>query len=152
MTDLENGIALVESAIKQMNIDPVACRGKIPGQYTMVQGSIQIWIDIFFSEKENACYFQVMSPILSLNGVTNSAALYEELLKINDGFYNVAFTIYDNTVWLKNIREVKGLDESEIIAQIRRVGTYGDQYDDILKQKYMANYKTPGVVGSPPPQ
>lgn len=150
MTELENGIALVESAIAKTGVDPVACRGQKAGQYSMVQGSAQIWIDVFYSERENSCYFQVMSPIMPLSGVINSAALYEELLTINDTLYNVAFTLYNNFVWLKTIREVKGLDADEIIAQIKRIGTYGDQYDDMLKQKYTANYQSPGAIGSPP--
>ncbi|MEZ5026578.1 MAG: YbjN domain-containing protein [Chitinophagales bacterium] len=151
MTELETGINIVENAIKKMNIDPVACRGDKTGQYNMVQGSISIWIDVWHNEREQCAYFQVMSPILDILKVENKSALYEELLTINDGLYNVSFTIYNNFVWLKTTREVQGLDESEVMAQIRRVGNYGDRYDDVLKQKYNPTSPTStNVAGSQP--
>lgn len=150
MTELEIGISKVEGAIKKMNVDPALCKGDKVGQYNMVQGSISIWIDVWHIEKENRAYFQVMSPIMSLANVNNKLGLYEELLTTNDTLYNVAFTIYNNFVWLKSIREVHGLDEDEVVAQIRRIGTYGDQYDDVFKQKYDSTYQAPGVAGRPP--
>lgn len=150
MTELEIGISKVEGAIKKMNVDPALCRGEKAGQYNMVQGSISIWIDVWHIEKENRAYFQVMAPIMSLANVSNKLGLYEELLTVNDTLYNVAFTIYNNNVWLKSIREVHGLDEDEVVAQIRRIGTYGDQYDDVFKQKYDNTYQSPGVAGRPP--
>lgn len=150
MTEVEIGISKVEGAIKKLNVDPALCKGEKPGQFNMKQGSVSIWIDVWNIERENRAYFQVMAPIMSLANVTNQLGLYEELLKINDQLYNVAFTIYDNFVWLKSTREVHGLDEDEVAAQIKRIGTYGDQYDDILKQKYDPQYQAPGVTGRPP--
>ena len=150
MTELEIGISKVEGAIKKMNVDPSLCKGEKAGQYNMVQGSISIWSNVRHNEKENRAYFQVMAPIMSLANVNNKLGLYEELLTVNDTLYNVAFTIYNNNVWLKSIREVHGLDEDEVVAQIRRIGTYGDQYDDVFKQKYDTTYQSPGVAGRPP--
>lgn len=151
MTDHENTIVLVENAIRKTGVDPALCKGEKLGQYTMKQGSASVWIDVLFIPRENNSYFQVMSPVMSIANVSNKAGLYEELLTVNDLLYNVAFTIYNNFVWLKTIREAKGLDEDEIIAQLRRIGTYADQYDDILRQKYDATYQaTSGVVGRPP--
>ena len=150
MTEVEIGIRKIEGAIKKMNIDPALCKGERQGQYNMKQGSVSIWIDVYHLERENRAYFQVMAPIMSLANVSNKLNLFEELLKVNDGLFNVAFTIFDNFVWLKSTREVHGLDEDEVMAQIKRVGTYGDQYDDILRQKYDASYQAPGVTGRPP--
>ena len=90
---------------------------------------------------------------MNLANVTDKLGLFEELLKLNDSFYNVAFTMYDNSIWLKSIREVHGLDEDEVVAQIRRIGNYGDQHDDVLKQKYDTTYVAPSIdrtAGSPP--
>ncbi|HQV79049.1 MAG TPA: YbjN domain-containing protein [Chitinophagales bacterium] len=153
MTELEIGISKVEGAIKKMNIDPNLCKGDKVGQYNMVHGSVNVWIDVWHIERENRAYFQVMSPIMNLANVTDKLGLFEELLKLNDSFYNVAFTMYDNSIWLKSIREVHGLDEDEVVAQIRRIGNYGDQHDDVLKQKYDTTYVAPSIdrtAGSPP--
>lgn len=152
MTELENTIVLVENSIRKIGVDPAACKGEKIGQYTLKQGSASVWVDVLFIPRENSTYFQVMSPIMSLVNVSNKLSLYEELLTINDTFYNVAFTIYNNFVWIKTIREVKGLDEDEILAQLRRVGTYADTYDDMLKQKYDITYNASSGIGSRPPQ
>lgn len=152
MSELENTYLLVENAIRKIGVDPALCKGEKPGQYTMKQGSASVWIDVLFIPRENSSYFQVMSPVMSIANVSNKAGLYEELLAINDLLYNVAFTTYNNFVWLKTIRETKGLDEDEIIAQLRRIGTYADQYDDILRQKYDATYVASGGVAGRPPQ
>ena len=67
---------------------------------------------------------------------SNREQFYEELLTINDKLYGVAFTIYNNWTWLKHIREVDGLDESEVTATIHRIGNYADDYDEKLISKY----------------
>lgn len=71
MTELEIGISKVEGAIKKMNIDPNLCKGDKVGQYNMVHGSVNVWIDVWHIERENRAYFQVMSPIMNLANVTD---------------------------------------------------------------------------------
>ncbi|HNF48624.1 MAG TPA: YbjN domain-containing protein [Chitinophagales bacterium] len=138
MSDLQKTIQMVENSIRKLGIDPSTCKGEKEGQYSLNRGSAAVWIDVWHIEKEGRAYFQVMSPIMDVVNVSNKPALYEELLQINDQLFNVAFTLYNNWVWLKTLREVDSLDENEIYAQITRVGNYADRYDDELKQKYNA--------------
>lgn len=144
MTEIQKTIEMVENSIRKLGIDPVSCRGEKEGQYSLTRGSVQIWIDVWHIEKENRAYFQVMSPIIETVNVANKPALYEELLQFNDTLFNVAFTLYNNWVWLKTLREVDSLDENEVYAQITRVGNYADRYDDELKQKH-SGFQPPRV-------
>ena len=98
MTEQENTIVLVENAIRKIGVDPAICKGEKVGQYSLVQGSANVWIDVLFVARENSCYFQVMSPIMILHNVTNKVGLFEELLTINDTLYNVAFTLFNQTI------------------------------------------------------
>ena len=66
----------------------------------------------------------------------NQTAFLTELLTTNHILYGVAFTIYGNKAYIKAIRELDGLDKSEVKSTFDRVGIYADDYDDVLKAKY----------------
>lgn len=142
--DLSPYYQLVENTITKLGIDPSTCRSKNndgavkPGAWNLKKGSAKVWIDLWYIEKENRPYFQVMSPVMQIPA-NKQGELFKELLEINDKLYGVAFTIYNKWVWLKVIREVDGMDESEAFAMLTRIGNYADQYDDALMQKYGEN-------------
>lgn len=146
MENLNKYYQLIERSISNLGVDPLQCRGKKPGSWTLNKGSIQVWIDIWYIEREKRSYFQVMSPIMKMpeKGVEE---LFRELLHINDRLFGVGFTIYKDTIWLKHIRETENLQESEILHTLNRVGNYADQYDDILKQKYDAEKADTSLIG-----
>jgi hypothetical protein len=48
----------------------------------------------------------------------------------------VAFTIFKDKAYIKSIRELEGLDKSEVKSTFDRIGIYADDYDDKLKAKY----------------
>lgn len=127
--------AAVEKVIEGLGVDPKTCRGEKPGQWDLKRGSAKIWVDILWSETNNAGYFQVMSPILKIPS-TNREALFHEILQLNHQFYGVGFTVFKDWVYIKVIREVAGLDESEVTSTMNRVGYYADEWDDKLQEKY----------------
>lgn len=126
---------VVEEAIATLGIDPKICRGQEQGQWNLKKGSAPVWIDVIYSEKDKRAYFQVMAPITKVPA-TNKEKFFEELLEINYVLYSVSFTKYDEGIYMKVIREADGLDVSEAIAAIERIGYYGDFYDDFLQNKY----------------
>ena len=151
MENLETYYNLVEECIGKLGVDAASCRGEKPGQWSLKKGSVNVWIDVFHLEKEGRAYFQVMSPVMKVP-TQNKGGLFEELLTINDRLFGVAFTLYKETVWLKVIREVQGMDVNEAFAMITRIGNYADQYDDELKAKYPSSAPPGGDFGpgSPP--
>ncbi len=153
MSNIDKYLNIVEDGIRQIGIDPVPCRGERVGQWNLVKGSANVWLDLWHIEREGRVYFQAMSPIIEYKSVTNKAALAEEMLQINHQLYGVAFTIYEGFAYIKVIREADGMDATEANAMIVRVGSYADQYDDYLKGKYSSAPPPPPTTwggGAPP--
>lgn len=133
--DLSSYYQLVENAISDLGVDPAICRGENQGQWNLTLGSASVWIDVFQREGENEGYFQCMGPVCSIPP-SNREAFFQEVLEINHGLYGVAMTKYEGTLFMKTIRELTGLDISEVTSMINRIGMYTDEYDDYLKEKY----------------
>ena len=55
-------------------------------------------------------------------------------------------TKYKDWIYMKSIRELEGLDEDEMMATLNRVGTYADDLDDYLRNKYTGWDNTPKSV------
>jgi len=135
MQDLTLYYELVEDVISSFGINPVACRGDKAGMWKMFKGSAEVWIDVWYVDVQERAYFQVMSPVIPVPA-ENQLNFYRELLEINDILFGVAFNIHKGYAYIKAIREVDGLDFTEISSTINRVGNYCDDYDDHLKTKY----------------
>jgi hypothetical protein len=133
---------MVENCIKELGVDPTICRGENPGQWNLIKGSANVWIDIFKRPEDYFGYFQCMAPVCAIP-TTNVEAFYQEILEINHTLYGVGFTKFKGWVYIKIIRELEGLEEKEIIASFRRIGTYADDYDDYLKNKYIGGGSNP---------
>ncbi len=135
--DLQPFYDVVEKGISELGVDPVECRGENPGQWNLKKTDTTVWVDLFYIEKEDRPYYQVMSPIFQIPTDDNTKNnLFHELLEINDTFYGVAFTVYQDWIYIKVIREANGMDSAESLAMLLRVGTYADQYRHELAEKY----------------
>lgn len=133
---------LFEEVLVEYKIDPATARGQQPGQWNLKLGSASVWVDIFQSKDTqgnltNYGYIQVMAPVCEVP-VNNQHLFTKELLEINHSLYGVGFTIFQDKAYIKAIRELQGLDKSEIKTTLDRVGIYADDYDDKLKAKYFA--------------
>ncbi|MBA4057787.1 MAG: hypothetical protein C0490_23935 [Marivirga sp.] len=133
---------LVEEALTDYKIDPVTARGEQPGQWNLKLGSASVWVDVFQSKDAqgnltNYGYLQLMAPVCDVP-VNNQHLFTKELLEINHSLYGVSFTIFKEKAYIKSIRELEGLDKSEIKSTFDRVGIYADDWDDKLKTKYFA--------------
>ncbi|MBI3511823.1 MAG: YbjN domain-containing protein [Bacteroidetes bacterium] len=131
---------LVEEVIRDLGVDPATARGEKPGTWNMRLGSANVWIDVWQSKDKDGNpvdggYMQIMAPICEVP-VENQAAFTKELLEINHTLYGVGFTIFEKWAYIKAIRELEGLDKSEVRATFDRIGIYADDYDDVLKAKY----------------
>ena len=133
---------LVEEALTEYKIDPLTARGEQPGQWNLKLGSASVWVDVFQSKDAqgnltNYGYLQLMAPVCDVP-VNNQHLFTKELLEINHSLYGVSFTIFKEKAYIKSIRELEGLDKSEIKSTFDRVGIYADDWDDKLKAKYFA--------------
>ena len=152
MEDLNVYFNMVEDTIRKYGVDPAITRGENPGQWTLKRGSATVWVDLWHIDKENRAYFQVMAPVMKEPAPNVQLEFYKELTTLNYSLYGCAFVFFKDWIYLKVIRECVGLDPEEVEASITRIGVYGDDYDDYLKNKYgaaTAGFSAPG--GTPGP-
>lgn len=135
--DLQPYYDVVEGCIADLGVNPVDCRGENPGQWNLKKGDTTVWADLWYIEKEDRPYFQVMAPIFQIPAdEAVKTRLFGELLEINDTLYGVAFTMYKDWIYIKVIREADGMDKGEALAMLLRVGNYADQHRQELSTKY----------------
>ncbi len=131
---------MIENCITQLGVDAVLCRTEKPGQWDLRKGSASVWIDVWEQEYDGqpSGYFQAMAPVVDVP-TNNKENFYKEILEINHKLYGVGMTLFENWVYIKTLRELEGLNESEALAMINRIGNYADDYDDMLRTKYHAS-------------
>lgn len=125
--------AMIEEIIRSFNVDPATCRETKPGQWTLYRGSARIYVDIYRQEETD--YICVASPIMEMPS-KNLLPFYRKLLELNHEMYAASFSVRENLVWLRIIRELAGMDQQEAKAILSRVGTYADQFDDLLTEEF----------------
>lgn len=137
---IEHYYTMFEQVLAEYKVDPASARGQQPGQWNLTLGSASVWVDIFQSKDEQGNlaqygYLQILAPVCDVP--TNNQHLFtKELLEINHSLYGVAFTIFKDKAYIKSIRELQGLDISEVKSTLDRVGIYANDWDDKLKAKY----------------
>jgi hypothetical protein len=134
--DLSRYYAMVELCLKALGLEPAAARGKEPGEWAIIKGSARILIYVQYLEKNGSSYFWVVSPITDIPEPRLLLKFYEEVLETNHTLYGAAFTKSEKWIYLKSIRELKGIDEEEMFNIITRIANYADMYDDVLFSKY----------------
>ena len=125
---------MVESCIQDLGIEPDKTRGDKPGQWDLFKGSAHVLIDIFKMDNGWA-YFQCIAPIIKIPSA-RKIEFFEEILEKNHSLFGVAMTKFNDWIYIKVIREVEGLEKTEIAAMIKRIGVYADELDDYYKNKY----------------
>jgi hypothetical protein len=130
---LQTYSAMIEEIIRSFGIDPVTCREQKPGQWTLYRGSARVFVDLYTAEGSD--YICVASPVMEM---PSKALLpfYRKLLELNHEMYAASFSVKENCVWLRIVREVEGLDQNEATAMLNRVGAYADQFDDLLTGEF----------------
>ena len=135
MESLETYYNQVEKVISNLGVDPAVCRGEKPGQWNLKKGSASVWVDVWKLQDQDYGYIQIMGPVCEIPK-EKKLEFYEEVLQINHDLYSSAITKFNDWTYVKSIRELEGLGESEIDAMFDRVGYYADYYDDYFINKY----------------
>ena len=147
--DLAQTSALVEASIKELNVDPVACRGQNPGQWGLTYKGVSVWIDVFNSAtNNNRWYFQVMSPLLEVPD-KNKESFFQNCLEINHSLYGSAICKKNDWTYVMLLREAQGLDQSEVNATLDRVAIYCSDYRGKLQFKFEGSWTPKAAPASP---
>ena len=150
--NLQDITKLVETSITGLKVDPIACRGANPGQWSFKIKDASVWVDAFdFPTTPGKFYFQVMSPLCAVPD-KNKEAFFQDLLEINYKLYGSWICKKENWLYIMNLREAEGLDQSEVDATFDRVGIYSSDYFSKLSFKYEGSWlpKTAETVNHTP--
>ena len=134
--DLTQTSVLVENSIRDLKVDPAACRGANPGQWSLVYRGSTVWIDVFtLSDNPNRWYFQIMSPLLTIPD-KNSESFLQSIAEINHNLFGSWISKKDNWTYVMFRREAAGLDQNEVNASLDRVAIYCADYHGKLSFKF----------------
>src|SRR4026208_1146025 len=127
---IQHYYTMVDEVLTELKINPADARGDQPGQWNIKHGSASVWVDVFQSKDAQgnlmqSGYLQILAPVCDVP-VNNQHIFTKELLEINHTLYGVGFTIFGNNAYIKAIRELDGLDKSEVSNTFNRVGVYAD--------------------------
>lgn len=123
---LKQTYELTESAIKSLGINVEDCRGENQGQWNLKKGQFDILVDVW--EEQNQVLFQVLCPLCALPD-ENREAFFLYLLNKNHELSSVAYTIFENNVYIKHTREAVGLNMEEIINLLTKAAFYAELSD-----------------------
>jgi len=132
-TKLETYSVMIEDVIRSLGVDPITSREKSTGQWTLQRGSVKVYVDIY--NVNGTDYICVASPVMEMPSKL-LLPFYRKLLELNHEMYAASFSVKDNWVWLRILRELDGLDKNEATAMINRVGSYADQFDEMLISEF----------------
>jgi hypothetical protein len=143
--NLDEASVLVEKSIKGLNIDPVASRNEKPGKWSITVKDSTVWIDVFnFSTNPAKYYLQVCSPLLAAPE-RSLEAFCLDVLELNFEMYNCAICKRNNWFYVLALREIDGLNQSEIDAIIDKVAYYSSDYYSKLSFKYKGCWPSPAA-------
>ncbi len=126
---------LVDDCLRTLQVNLEKAK-KADGRWDFEHGSAHIWIDVFIAPQNKGYgYLQVMSPITKIPTQAREE-FFKESLAINHQLYGAAFSIFDDTLYIKTIREVQNINLEEAMVIIQRICTYADEYDGYFAQKY----------------
>ncbi|MCB0737984.1 MAG: YbjN domain-containing protein [Bacteroidetes bacterium] len=119
---------LVETGLRELEIDPSQCKGDLPGQWNLAFGDIIIGIDVWsIPEQNNKVVFQVQTALARIPE-ENVEAFYKELLEVNYIMYGIAFSMVDGVIYLKTMRDAHDMHHNDVVDAIRLCGFYAEHY------------------------
>jgi hypothetical protein len=137
MEELQQYFDNVEAALGLAGIDPVLSRSETEGQWNLKKDELEVWIDVLHIPENKRTYLQVMAPMMLVPAGSKEEFL-SELLELNYQMIDAAFCVFDNSCYIKIMREIEHLGAPEILLAINRVGYYASVNEKGLIEKFNA--------------
>ncbi len=138
---LEDGIKMIEKALKDIDIPPSESRLETENKNTPAWGFSYENIDIYIYliKDKNTLYFKIKSPILKMPE-DNILAFYRVLLEKNLNLHELTLGIYKDTVFLYGSRPIEDMTVKETIYMIMEVAKKGEEIAEELHKEFNAEY------------
>ncbi len=136
--DLTPYYQAVEDCVTELGIDPKLCRGKHTGQWNLRKNSIEVRVDVFKKEKDKFGYFQCIAAVSKIPE-TRTLEFYEDVLEKSHQLFGVGLTKYKEWIYIKIIRELEGIEKTEIMNSMQRIGNYAVTLSNDFKDKYFTD-------------
>lgn len=130
---------MVETAIREMGVDPAEARGEEAGQWTLERDQSLLMIDLWFVEEEGRPFFQILSPVIELETVDDHFGLFRKLLEENYRVQGSGFCLLQDAIYLNTVRPVEEVDQHIVGELIRRTAFYGNFFVQKLRQRYQTS-------------
>ena len=121
---LQTYYKLVDDAISELGLNPEETKGEMPGQWNLKKGRFDIMIDVW--EQEKQFLFQVVAPLCDLPD-ENKEGFLLFLLQKNYGLSGLAYSIMENSVFLKYTTEAGFLTKESIVGLLTKTAFYAEQ-------------------------
>lgn len=120
---------MVSDHLASLGLDPEKCRHRPRRLWSAYRGSALIYTEIF--QIDNVNYLEVSCPIVTMPS-KNLLPFYRRLLELNWKYMGVKFYIRDDSVYIGDNRELRGIDAGELKEMTNRVSYYADVLDEEL--------------------
>lgn len=127
MTDYQHTIA---AAIEKLGLSAEKCQ-VTESTWVITRGSASISLALY--DADNRTYFKVEALIAKLPS-EQSTDFYKQLLLHNHNFNGFGFSLSDNEVYMKAVRDTAGMDVNEAFVLITKVGNYADKFDEEVNE------------------
>lgn len=130
---LETYANIVDRAIEKMGMNLKEYK-VAENQWVYIKGSAFSLIEIGYYEHEGKerGYIQGFAPICRVPA--NKEDFMTEILKFNHTMRGTFFALYKDIVIMKVVRDLIGLDDSEVTNMITYIGKMADKLDNPLKK------------------
>ncbi|MBI1183007.1 hypothetical protein GC194_01955 [bacterium] len=135
--DLSPYYFIVDNAMRELGLEPSDTRGDMAGQWNLAYGEVTLNIDMWeVEEQDGKIVFQVQAPLMLVPSKKKEQGFYRELCEINYILYGVAFSVVEETVFLKSMRDAGEMRQKDILNMIEYCGYYAEHYQKALCEKY----------------
>ena len=124
---------MISDFIASLGVDPEQCRHRPRPLWSLYKGSALVYIEIF--KADNIDFIEASSPIMKMPS-RNLLVFYRKLLELNFQLLGVKFLMRDESLYLSENRQLKGMDFDELKVMVERVGSFADQWDDPLIEEF----------------
>ncbi|HCL57250.1 MAG TPA: hypothetical protein DHW82_09625 [Spirochaetia bacterium] len=143
----QTAIGYINEILNEWGVPESDCKDPNKDIWWLRQGSAEFHVELFSNPGRRGTKdcIEVSGKIMEIpSDPVKKQELYQYILEMNATGVGCWFAVRGKLVMLISNREIEGLDKIEFRSMIDDVRFYSDQFDDIFKEKYGANYKAPG--------